>query len=153
MISQEYLHLEPVEEYVPFNKSGFFIGTKIKNRYDELRINIDPKTNPKRYIFNQNKDRFFGSFIEPPTRYVSILKDIKDKRPFDLIGYSDLLNNYGLTCNKEFYKLNSCLYPVDYEHIKQFLPNYEYSTYLCLKPNFADFQSYAQPELFIIFID
>lgn len=153
MISQEYLHLEPLEQYTPLLKDSVILGTRIKNRYDEKRIKIDKKYNPSRFTYNKNGDKFYGTPLTCPVKLLPLLEKLKTKRPFDLIGYSQLLEEYGLTCNNEFYKLNNQYFPVDYQHVTQFLPEYEYSSYLCLDSDSAGFQNYAQPELVIIFID
>ena len=153
MISDEYFHLEPLEKYENFITSCIFIGTRIKNRYDEKRIEIDPLYQPRRCKIKENSELFYGSAITPPEKYCSLLSKIKERKPFDFIGYSNLLNEYSLTCNQEFYKLNNFFYPIDYEHIKKIKPDFNYSSYLCLNDGSANFQSFAQPELFIISID
>lgn len=153
MISQDYLHLDTVEKYVPLEKSGILLGTRIKNRYDEMRIKINDSYSPKRFLLSSTGDKFYGVTLDCPLEYRSLLENLKNRRPFDLIGYNQLLEEYGLTSNSEFYKLNNFFFPLDYEHITKFLPVYDYSSYLCLESNSARFQSYAQPELIIFFID
>jgi len=153
MIGDEYFHLNPQEEYNFFSNSCLFLGTRIKNRYDEKRIKIDEKFKPLRLKIKKSSECFYGNIIKLPVKYESIFNKIKESKPFDYIGYSNLLSSYGLTCNQEFYKLSNFFYPIDYEHVKSLKPDFDYGAYLCLNDGSSDFQSFAQPELFIISID
>jgi hypothetical protein len=153
MISDEYFHLDPIEKYLPFTFSCFFIGVRIKNRYDELRIKINHDFNPLRRIIEQTGDKFYGVIVKQTPEYFSVIPEIKHRKPFDYIGYNTLLNEYNLTCDEEFFKMNNFFFPIDYEHVKRISPNFNYSDYLCLNDGSADFQRFAQPELFIISID
>ena len=96
MISDEYFHLQPIENYEDFTNSCFFIGTRIKNRYDEKRIKIDSSYQPQRCKVKENGELFYGAAIKPPEKYSSLLSKIEERKPFDFIGYSNLLNEYNL---------------------------------------------------------
>ena len=118
MISDEYFHISPDEEYIPLTESCFFIGMRIKNRYDELRLKINELFNPGRFYFKEEDNKFYGTKISVPLKYRPLFAEIAARKPFDYIGYSQLLQDYGLSSNEGIHKLSNFLYPVDYKFIK-----------------------------------
>lgn len=153
MISDEYFHISPEEEYEPLTESCFFVGMKIRNRYDELRIKINNLFKPGRYYIKEKDNKFYGTKLNIPFKYKALFKEISARKPFDYIGYSHLLQNYGLSSNESIHKLSNFMYPVDYNFIKDISPDFDYSSYLCLNDGSANFQRFAQPELYIISFD
>lgn len=148
MLSEELVDLPPKKEYKNFLKDGFFFGFKIKNLYDERRVKINDIYNPGYYKINNTN--IYGAYISPNSQHITLLKTIKKQKYFDLIGYCNLLEEYNLSCNKNFYDLQPFLYPVDTENIKMYFNDYSYETFIDFQEEIPNFQQFMSTHMLIV---
>jgi len=148
MLSEELVELIPEKEYKSFPNGNIFFGCKIKNLYDERRVNINPSYNPEYYKVNDNT-HLYGMAIKPQ-KHLSLIKEIKNKRKFDLIGYSSLLEKYNLSCNSCFFFLHPPLYPIDNDNITSYIPNYTYENFISFSSEIPKFQQFTATNMFLV---
>jgi len=149
MLSESLAELPVSEEYEDIKKSCVFVGAKIKNRYDEKRVCINEKYNPKRVKIS-NDIKLFGITLNPISEHQEMVSKLKAQKIFDLIGYNLLLQEYKLSCNEVYYNLLPPLYPIDNIHINKYLKDFNFEDFVCFNMDSAKFQSYYTVNVFFI---
>lgn len=148
MLSEELVELMPEKEYKSFPKDNIFFGCKIKNRYDEQRININSSFNPEYYKVGDST--FLYGLAIKPTKHTPLINTIKAKKSFDLIGYSSLLEKHNLSCHNCFFFLQPPIYPIDSENITNYISNYTYENFISFSPKIPKFQQFTPTNMFLI---
>ena len=102
------------------------LGYRIKNKFDESRINIKPKYNPERISHFTWGDQFepvffYGIEIKPKKVWTKLLDHISalvnDNPDITSAQYMDILKSYDLSCNECYSYLSDGIYPVDIKHL------------------------------------
>ena len=153
MLSETLVDIDAVEEYENIHSDCIFIGTKIKNRYDEARICINESYNPKRYQLNGLDYKLFGVTLDIPSSQKQLAFQIKHKKISDLLSYNLLLQDYKLSCNNCYFNLYPPLYPLDNHFIKKYIPEFNYEDFICFNPDIPKFQAFSSLNLFLITIE
>lgn len=149
MIDQELASLPVTENYDNNLDSCIFIGTKIKNRYDEKRICINEKYNPKRFFIDE-KIKLYGITLTPTSEHKSLIDKIRKQKTFDLIGYNLLLQEYKLSCNDVYFNLHPPLFPIDSIHILKYIKDFNFEDFICHNLKSAKFQSFYSLNVFFV---
>lgn len=132
-LDYELAEQEPSLNYSPLPEDFshyFFTGYIIKNRYDEERLSIHSKFNPKRFSFTTNNSKYnlYGILNEasPNHKLISALT----KNNFINIGeYSSILTLNGLSCFTCFLHFSPGLYPIDSNYLNRFFPSIDESIF------------------------
>ena len=80
---------EPKKEYEEILVNKILIGSIIKTEYDEDRIKIQEKHNPKRILNNGNF--LFGCLFDPNEKHINVINQIKKYKEIDLYTYNKIL--------------------------------------------------------------
>jgi len=133
----------------PVNTDGFgaydqklptlFLGFAIKNEYDNQRLEICEKYNPKRVLFVfENKENnsnsteeykvlpLYGLFIDLNQQGENLAKtllstDLTGK--LDINQYEKILSEFNFSCNGSYSYFNKRIYPIDFTHFKELTDN------------------------------
>lgn len=150
MLSDDLVELPPKEKYSLIDEDCIFIGTKVKNLYDEERICIKDSFNPERFKVNGMDFNLFGIKQNVPPEFKKLIETLKQQKIYDLIGYSIVLQDHNLTCNECYFNLRPPIYPIDSHHIKKCIPNFNYEDFICFNPEIPKFQAFSSLNLFFI---
>lgn len=150
MLSDNLVDIPPKQEYHDIPEDCIFIGTKIKNLYDEARICIQDGYFPQRYKIDGLDFSLFGITKPVSPEFKSLFRNLKQQKVYDLIGYSMLLQDFNLTCNDCYFNLRPPIYPIDNHHIKKCLPDFDYEQFICFNPEVPKFQAFTSINLFLI---
>jgi len=153
MLDENLVNLPPKREYRKTAGSFLFIGSKIKNLYDEERICIQDAHSPERLQLANVNFLLFGIKKELTGKFKMLANMIIQQKAFDLIGYNILLNDFQLSCNECYFNLKPPIYPIDNTHIKKVIPDFDYNNFICFNPDIPNFQSFASLNLFLIIQD
>lgn len=153
MISETLAEATPCHAYDDITSDCVFIGTKIKNRYDEERLCVQPTYGLGRYRINNINQNFLGTIKEIKPEHKSLIKKIKQQKIYDLIGYNMLLQDYNLSCNDCYFNLRPPIYPIDSHHIIKYIPDFNFENFICFKPDVPKFQAFTTLNLFFIVND
>jgi hypothetical protein len=121
-----------IKDYDIFNVDDLpkiLLGYRVKNKLDEIRLNIKDKYNP-RYIshFKWGNELepvfFYGIQINPKAKFNNMLQHVNNSKlmmPSSQNGflhrYQSLLSKYDLTCSECYNYLSDGVYPVDLHHL------------------------------------
>lgn len=107
-----------------------FLGIRIKNRYDEDRMQIKEKYKPKyishfRLLNELEPFYMYGIEITPTKQYKKLLKELNNNINFlpnmsfnkFVSRYESILTDHGLSCNTCYRYLSDGLYPIDVNHV------------------------------------
>lgn len=116
-----------------------FLGFAIKNEYDNQRLEICEKYNPKKCLFIfENKDGFskidnefsvlplYGLFLSLNKTGNVLAKTLLNQ---EVIGnmniniYETILAEHNVSCKDTYSYLNKRVYPIDFEHFKKITNN------------------------------
>ena len=108
-----------------------FLGFAIKNEYDNQRLQINDKYKPSKQLFAFEKnDEFkvlplYGLFVKLNTAAKKLATTLieQEKREMNINTYSDILNQYNISCRDSYSYLNKNIYPVDFEHFADLTTN------------------------------
>ena len=113
-----------------------FLGFAIKNEYDNQRLDICKKYNPKRslFVFEKNKNEIkelsvlplFGLFLELSQQGKNLSKTLLSEElagNMNIDRYEKILAEYNLSCNDSYSYLNKRIYPIDFTHFKELTDN------------------------------
>jgi hypothetical protein len=152
MIDENLTEQHPSEEYDIISSSCVFIGTKIKNKYDESRLCVQPTYGVGRYSLTSG-EKLLGTTKDFLPEHKNLIKKIKQQKIYDLIGYNLILQDHGLTCNDCYFNLNPPVYPIDNVHIRKYIPDFDFEKFICFKPEVPKFQAFSSLNLFFIVQD
>ena len=112
-----------------------FLGFAIKNEYDNQRLEICEKYNPKKRLFIfENKDRIskineefsvlplYGLFLPLNAVGTAVAKTLLNQ---EVVGnmniniYETILDEHNMSCKDAYSYLNKRVYPVDFKHFKK----------------------------------
>jgi hypothetical protein len=112
-----------------------FLGFAIKNEYDNQRLEICGKYNPKRRLFIfENKDGFskineefsvlplYGLFLPLNTVGAAVAKTLLNQEVagnMNINIYETILDEHNMSCKDAYSYLNKRVYPVDFKHFKK----------------------------------
>lgn len=150
MISENLAEVPPKDSYEPIMSACLFVGLKIKNLYDEERLCIKDSFSPKRVHVEGCNYRLYGSVLPLKGDFITLSNKIKQQKAYDLIGYNTLLQEHKLSCNECYFNLKPPIYPIDGQHIKKVLPEYNFKDFICFNLKASHFQSYTSTNLFLI---
>ena len=107
-----------------------FLGIRIKNQYDEIRMEIKKRYKPKyishfRLLNELEPFYMYGIEITPTAEYRGLLKQLNNNvnflptASFDrfVATYEQKLSEYNLTCDTCYRYLSDGLYPIDVNHV------------------------------------
>ena len=113
-----------------------FLGFAIKNEYDNQRLHICEKYNPKKSIFvfeKQNIDGYqysvlplYGIFLELNSQGKNISKTLLAEElsgNMNINRYEKILSEFNVSCNDSYSYLNRRIYPIDFIHFKEITDN------------------------------
>jgi hypothetical protein len=150
MINEDLANYPPQQNYEEIKRDCVFIGSVIKNLYDEKRICIKDTFDSKRYRVSFSNLNLYGITKEIAPEHKKLSVEIKKQKSFDLIGYNLLLNEYNLNCNDCFFNLKPPIYPVDSQYINTYIDNFSYDQFICFNHEVAKFQAFTNCNLFFI---
>ena len=121
----------PVEEeefsYQTPREPSIFLGFIIKNEYDNKRLEINEKYNPKKF-FRLYKAKgkssmlpLYGICLKPNDVGDNIIKTISSQEKsydINLVVYQNLLSEFNLTCNDCYAYFKSGIYPIDFNKFR-----------------------------------
>lgn len=103
-----------------------FLGIRVKNRFDQTRIKIKSKYNPKfiahfKTVSQLEPIFLYGIEIKVKPQYANMLRDInynslfKDNQDVDVCvdWYKKKIDDYDLSCNTCYKYLSDGVYPLD----------------------------------------
>jgi hypothetical protein len=112
-----------------------FLGFAIKNEYDNQRLEICEKYNPKKRLFIfENKDEgskineefsvlpLYGLFLPLNAVGTAVAKTLLNQ---EVVGnmnisiYETILDEHNMSCKDAYSYLNKRVYPVDFKHFKK----------------------------------
>jgi hypothetical protein len=106
-----------------------FLGFIIKNEYDNQRLHINEKFNPRKslYVYNgEGKDLsilpLYGVTFEANETALSIVKllDKQEKNNnVNIIVYENILQQFNLSCNECYGHFTKKIYPIDFKHLRK----------------------------------
>jgi len=105
-----------------------FLGFAIKNEYDNQRLEICEKYNPKKRLFIfENKDGFsvlplYGLFISLNAVGAVLAKTLLNQEVagnMNINIYETILDEHNMSCKDAYSYLNKRVYPVDFKHFKK----------------------------------
>ena len=149
MLSEELVNLPPQKKYKKITSDNVFIGCKIKNLYDEKRVEINSRYNPDYYEVD-NETLIYGAVYKPTSKHSLLIQNLKNKDTFDVMGYSSLLEKYSLTCDNCFLNLKPPVYPVDMQNVTSYLSEYKYEDFILFKKELPNFQQFISINMFLI---
>jgi hypothetical protein len=100
-----------------------FLGIKVKNKFDEKRIQIKSKYKPKLVThFELGRElipiHLYGIEIKPKSEYKGLIDHLNfNHTAITKEQYIDMLNEYDLTCDESYSYLSDGIYPIDVRHI------------------------------------
>ena len=117
---EEFSYKTPLEPSI-------FLGFIIKNEYDNKRLEINEKYNPKKF-FRLYKAKgkssmlpLYGICLKPNDLGDNIIKIIGDQEKsydINLVVYQNLLSEFELTCNDCYAYFKSGIYPIDFNKFR-----------------------------------
>jgi hypothetical protein len=140
----------PLLEYKPLERDCVFIGCNINSLYDEKRIKLSPYKGqePQRCRFkNQN---LYGFSHEPKGPDKLLLKSLSLKTNFDIITYSNLIEEFNYKIGENFIKLHQNIFPVDPVYIERYMPGYRYKDALLLDCEIPEFQQLTTINMYFL---
>lgn len=138
----------PILSYEALDSPKVFIGCCIKSQYDEERIHIEDKFEPKR--IDHCGRYLYGSLIEPFGKYEDSLKDFYKIKSIDLYSYNKTLIENNLSCEENFSYLEDGLYPLDPKYIQDFIPNFKYDSFFSEEEETPIYQRIKCVNLFLL---
>ena len=152
MLDSNLIEYLPKEFYKPIVEDVFFFGYKIKNLYDEKRLCINESFKPERLVVKNLY--YYGIKLScNNTNIQKLVQEIKQKKPFDYIGYNQLLTKHKLSYDNNVYELKESCYPIDNVHIKNFIPDFDVEKFICINSEIPAFQSFSSLNLCLILND
>lgn len=141
-----------------------FLGFIIRNKYDDLRINVVNSYNPVN-LYHLTKDRksvtsLKGLKLTPNSNTSNLIKTLilQEKIGINLNVYQNLLEQHGLSCKETYSLFDEGFYPIDFVNLKS-VCNDSFNTdkkifqhILGLDENVFDFQKFSSLKLFILTI-
>jgi len=148
------------------NVPCLFLGFIIKNEYDNKRLRINEKYNPKKslYVYNGNKKDLsilplYGVTFELNDIALSLVKLLDKQEKNDnvnIIVYENLLQQFDLSCNECYGYFSKKIYPIDFKHLRK-LTNDDavkdkkiLQHMLDFKENKFDFQKFGSLKILIL---
>jgi hypothetical protein len=139
---------QPILSYEKLNSDKIFIGSIIRSRYDENRICINDKFDPKR--LDHAGLFLYGSILEPFGKYRKCIKEFDKIKSIDLYSYNKILMKYSLSCEENFAYLENGLHPIDAKHIQELIPNFKYDLFFLEEEETPIYQRIKCANLFIL---
>tara|TARA_R110000787_G_scaffold40970_2_gene101367 strand:+ start:1020 stop:1529 length:510 start_codon:yes stop_codon:yes gene_type:complete len=121
----------------PVNGEGFsyetplepsiFLGFIIKNEYDNKRLDINEKYNPKKFfrLYKSNSKSnmlpLYGVCLKPNELGEKIIRLVSDQEKsydINLVVYQNLLSEFDITCNDCYAYFKSGIYPIDFKKFR-----------------------------------
>ena len=111
---------------IPLQPS-IFLGFIIKNEYDNKRLEINEKYNPKKFFRiykNNNKSNMlplYGICLELNDlgkNIVELISQQEKSYDINLVVYQNLLSEFNLTCNDCYAYFKSGIYPIDFNKFR-----------------------------------
>jgi hypothetical protein len=96
----------------------------VKNKYDETRLLIKPKYNPKFVCHFQNihgelqPSYYYGTELDIKSEYASMIKYMRKNTPVNLDKYRDILSQYDLSCSTCYGYFGESVWPLDLKHLQ-----------------------------------
>jgi hypothetical protein len=108
-------------------RPSIFLGFIIKNEYDNQRLKINEKYDPKRFlrVYKINGEKnllpLYG-FCLPLNglgeNIVNVISKQENSFDINLTLYQNILNQYNLTCNDCYGYFKSGIYPIDFNKFR-----------------------------------
>ena len=140
---------EPKKEYEEILVNKILIGSIIKTEYDEDRIKIQEKHNPKRILNNGNF--LFGCLFDPNEKHINVINQIKKYKEIDLYTYNKILQENNLSCDENFSYFKNMLYPVDTVSIRDYIQNFNYDDFFEKQDQIPIYETITSVNMFILF--
>ena len=98
-----------------------FYGFLINSVYDENRLKINSKFNPKYYSIKSkhNYKKMYGIVRPLDVKYKFLLSELYHSENCD--NYTDILKEYGLFCKDNYRRYDLNLYPIDNSFYNEFM--------------------------------
>ncbi len=101
-----------------------FLGIRVKNKFDENRIQIKNKYNPRLVTHfklgykDLEPTYLYGVQVNVKAEYKQLIDQLNYTHlPLSREDYSDMLSEYNLTCNDCYIYLCDGIYPLDIKHL------------------------------------
>jgi hypothetical protein len=115
-----------LDDFETFNQDRpcLFLGFAIKNEYDNQRLEINDDYNPLKQLFAFEKNGEFkvlplyGLFVELNDVAKKLANTLleQEKQEMNINIYSDILDQYNISCRDSYSYLNKNIYPIDFEY-------------------------------------
>jgi len=140
----------PLLEYTPIDRDCVFIGCNINNLYDEKRIKLQSYNGKEPGRFRLKAQKLYGFNYDPKGPDKLLLRTLGSKTNFDIISYSNIIEEYNYQIGENFAKLYQNIFPVDPVYIERYMPNYQYNTALLLDSEIPEFQQFASINMYFL---
>ena len=138
----------PILSYKELTCDKIFIGCIIKSRYDEDRIQIKETMEPQRLDYGDYY--LYGKLFNPSGKYRNLIESIKKYDKIDLYVYNKELSNNNLSCEENFSYFKNGLYPIDIEHISDFMEDFKYDDFFDDNSEMPIYQRIKGVNLFLL---
>jgi hypothetical protein len=152
LIDHRLSEVAPQEKYPLFNDDhSFFCGHIIKSNYDEKRLLISKKLNPKRFTFKttNNELKLYGTTIPAPYNH-KLTSMLVKQSPKNIYEYNSILTANGLSCFSCFLHFSPELYPIDSTHINKLFTGLNIEKDFSIKRGVPNFQRVGHIYLFVL---
>ena len=144
-----------------------FLGFVIKNEYDNLRIKLNEKYNPKKFIIFINDGKgtpsgmipLYGIALTPNDNIKKLMQTLhsqEEQGVMNLEVYEKLISQFDLQCKETYGYFQQGVYPIDFTNLKSVCDDTFNSDkkifqhLLDLDEKVFDFQRFASLKLFIL---
>ena len=144
-----------------------FLGFVMKNEYDNLRIKLNEKYNPKKFITFITDSKgvptgmipFYGITLTPNNNIKKLMQTLKSQEKqglMNLVVYENLISQFNLQCKETYGYYQQGVYPIDFTNLKSICDDTFNSDkkifqhLLDIDEKVFDFQRFASLKLFIL---
>lgn len=157
MLSYTLADYKPELKYEPYkvkeNTTNIFIGSVIKNLYDEKRISIKSEHSPKRFLY-ANGDKLmhlYGVFLEPEEMEYRAAKTLSNiKEDLNTFNYSSYTSKMGIQTDQSYLYYTPGFYPLNFTYISKYMDNYSVEKFYKYDKKIPKFQQLTQPIISIV---
>lgn len=140
----------PLLEYNSLERDCVFIGCNINSLYDEKRIKLLPYKGKEPSRFKFHKQCLYGFDFEPKGPDKLLLNTLTSKTNFDIISYSNLVEEFNYKTGENYAKLHQNIFPIDPVYIERYMPGYQYDDVLLLDSEIPEFQQFTSINMYFL---
>ena len=126
---------EPVNgdsfELIDIDRPYLFLGHIVKNQYDNLRLKLNDKYNPKKFYASYKEDNkwnmlpLYGITLKLNDTGIKLAKLLNEQesKNINLIIYENLISQFNLSCGDCYNYFKNKIYPIDFNKFRYLTDN------------------------------